>query len=158
VENKIRPVLIRRAGIMISAIAIVCLAIGSSPSAWASTNEKTKGSTVRSSGLANGLATSINGLLFRLASAPSLVQDDDTPSAGDDAEVPPKMVEKYTNAYKAMQKDHNLTADQAAAAQGLTIAQFRSIEGRIERDDTLRERVRKALRASTPGAKESSNQ
>jgi len=94
------------------------------------------------------------------ASAPSLVQDD-TPSADDDKDVPPKMVEKYTNAYKAMQKDHNITADQAAAAQGLTIAQFRSIEGRIERDDTLRERVRKALRAATPGSndgKDSANQ
>jgi hypothetical protein len=158
VENKIRSALIRRAGVAISAIAIICLSIGSSSGACASMGEKATDSTIRSDRLANGLATSINGLAFELASAPGLVQDDDAPSTGDDAEVPPKMVEKYTNAYKAMQKDHNLTADQAAAAQGLTIAQFRSIEGRIERDDTLRERVRKALRASTPGAKESSNQ
>jgi hypothetical protein len=154
VENNIRPALIRRAGITISAFAIICLAIGSSSSAWASASEQAAHFAAGS----NGLATSLSGIAFKLALAPGIVQDDDAPSSGDDAEVPPKMVEKYTNAYKAMQKDHNLTADQAAAAQGLTIAQFRSVEGRIERDDTLRERVRKALRASTPGAKESANQ
>jgi hypothetical protein len=150
VENKIRPALIRGAGVTISGIAIIWLALGIASNASASAVEKV--------GVLTARATLMNGLPMQLALASGLVQDDDNAPAGDeDAEVPPKMVEKYTNAYKAMQKDHNLTAEQAAAAQGLTIAQFRTIEGRIERDDTLRERVRKALRASTPGAKESSN-
>jgi hypothetical protein len=69
----------------------------------------------------------------------------------DEKEVPPADVEKYIDTYKAMQKDHGLTVEQAASKQGLTLAQFRSLEDKIERDDTLREHVRKALQA--PGAK-----
>ncbi|HYL58293.1 MAG TPA: hypothetical protein VEU51_05440 [Candidatus Acidoferrales bacterium] len=92
------------------------------------------------------------------AQAPAAAPTDDTTS-DDDKEVPNSQVEKYINAYKAMQKDHSMTAEQAASKQGLTIAQFRSLEGRIERDDTLRERVRKALRtANNPAAKDNSDQ
>ncbi len=69
----------------------------------------------------------------------------------DEKEVPPTDVEKYINTYKAMQKDHGLTVEQAAAKQGLTLSQFRSLEDKIERDDTLREHVRRALQP--PGAK-----
>jgi hypothetical protein len=71
----------------------------------------------------------------------------------DEKEVPPADVEKYIDTYKAMQKDRGLTVEQAAAKQGLTLSQFRSLEDKIERDDTLREHVRKALQA--PGAKAS---
>jgi hypothetical protein len=71
----------------------------------------------------------------------------------DEKEVPPADVEKYINTYKAMQKDRGLTVEQAAGKQGLTLSQFRSLEDKIERDDTLREHVRKALQA--PGAKAS---
>jgi hypothetical protein len=53
-----------------------------------------------------------------------------------------------------MQKDHNLTVEQAASKQGLTVEQFRALENKIEADDTLRERVRKALRhAANPSDK-----
>jgi hypothetical protein len=94
---------------------------------------------------------------LRLAdTAPSPIAQD-APDDDDDKEVPPSQLEKYISAYKQMQKDHNLTADQAASKQGLTIAEFRSLEGRIERDDVLRERVRKALRNATPGSKESAD-
>jgi hypothetical protein len=71
----------------------------------------------------------------------------------DEKEVPPADVEKYINTYKAMQRDRGLTVEQAAAKQGLTLSQFRSLEDKIERDDTLREHVRKALQP--PGAKTS---
>jgi hypothetical protein len=64
----------------------------------------------------------------------------------DDKDVPTNQVDKYISVYESMQKDHNLTVEQATSKQGLTVAQFREIEGKIERDDTLRERVRKALR------------
>ena len=64
----------------------------------------------------------------------------------DDKDVPTSQVDKYISVYESMQKDHNLTVEQATSKQGLTVAQFREIEGKIERDDTLRERVRKALR------------
>ena len=43
-----------------------------------------------------------------------------------------------------MQKDHNITVEQATSKQGLTVAQFRALENKIEADDTLRERVRGA--------------
>ena len=74
----------------------------------------------------------------------------------DDKDVPTSQVDKYISVYESMQKDHNLTVEQATSKQGLTVAQFRSIEGKIERDDTLRERVRKALRhATNPNDKDS---
>ncbi len=78
----------------------------------------------------------------RLAQAES---DDDS----DDKEIPPSQVDKYINVQVAMQKDHSLTVEQAASKQGMTVAQFRTLEGKIERDDTLRERVRTALRKAT---------
>ncbi|MDO8432331.1 MAG: hypothetical protein Q7S58_07970 [Candidatus Binatus sp.] len=148
-ENNGHPALLRRAGALILVIAISCVVTGAASSAWSLTQASENPTVARS--------TPANPLSLGVASASTQVQGD-IPSSDDDKDVPPKMVEKYTNAYKAMQKDHNMTADQAAAAQGLTIAQFRSLEGRIERDDTLRERVRKALRSATPGAKETSNQ
>jgi hypothetical protein len=73
----------------------------------------------------------------------------------DDKDVPPGQVDKYVSVYRSMQKDHGLTVEQAASKQGMTVAQFRSLEDKIERDDTLRERVRTALRkAANPAAKE----
>ncbi len=84
-----------------------------------------------------------------------MAQDD---TDDDDKDVPTGQVDKYISVYEAMQKDHNLTVEQAASRQGLTVAQFRELEGRIERDDTLRERVRKALRhAANPNATDSSD-
>jgi len=76
------------------------------------------------------------------ATAPAPPEETDE----DDKDVPTNQVDKYISVYESMQKDHNLTVDQATSKQGLTVAQFRQIEGKIERDDTLRERVRKALR------------
>ena len=88
-----------------------------------------------------------------LASGTGTVQteaDDD-----DDKDVPPGQVDKYVSVYRSMQKDHGLTVEQAASKQGMTVAQFRSLEDKIERDDTLRERVRTALRkAANPAAKD----
>jgi hypothetical protein len=68
--------------------------------------------------------------------------------AAEEAEVPPEQVEKYINAYKAMQRNHALTIDEAANQQGLSVQQFRDIEGKIERDDMLREHVRQVLSKS----------
>ena len=54
-----------------------------------------------------------------------------------------------------IEKHIRTTVEQAASKQGMTVAQFRSLEDKIERDDTLRERVRTALRkAANPAAKE----
>ena len=79
-----------------------------------------------------------------------------TADEDDDKDIPPAQVDKYVSVYRSMQKDHGLTVEQAASKQGMTVTQFRSLEGKIERDDTLRERVRTALRkAANPKAAES---
>ena len=79
-----------------------------------------------------------------------------TADEDDDKDVPPGQVDKYVSVYRSMQKDHGLTVEQAASKQGMTVTQFRSLEDKIERDDTLRERVRTALRkAANPKATES---
>jgi hypothetical protein len=44
-----------------------------------------------------------------------------------------------------MQRDHNLTVEQAAAAQGLTVAAFRELEQRIEHNEVARDQARQAL-------------
>jgi hypothetical protein len=76
--------------------------------------------------------------------AVQLVQDDE--SSGDENEVPPQDVDKYVKVYQAMQHNRNLTVEQAAAAQGLSVTAFRDLEDRIERNDALREHVRDALK------------
>ena len=92
-------------------------------------------------------AALISGRRAALASSFQVTQD----TGEEEKEVPPAEVEKYINTYKTMQKDRGLTVEQAAAKQGLTLSQFRSLEDKITRDDTLREHVRKALQA--PAAK-----
>jgi len=86
----------------------------------------------------------------------SRIAQADTDTGGDeddDKDIPPAQVDKYINVNLAMQKNHGLTVEQAASQQGMTVEQFRSLEGKIERDDTLRERVRTALRkAANPNA------
>ncbi len=80
-----------------------------------------------------------------IPSAPGLAQnsDDDT-----DSEVPPDQVEKYVAVYTDMQRNRSLTIDAAAAKEGLTVAEFRDLEQKIERDDTAREHVRTELQAA----------
>ncbi|HZC46965.1 MAG TPA: hypothetical protein VE243_10850 [Candidatus Acidoferrum sp.] len=95
---------------------------------------------------------------LRLAAEPTVPTTPDAAADDDDKDVPTSQVDKYINVYGAMQKDHSLTVEQAASKQGLTVAQFRSLENKIEADDTLRERVRKALRhAANPNDKESAD-
>ncbi len=80
------------------------------------------------------------GIALRAAALAQEGEDDDQ------SPIPPEQIEKYVAVYKAMQQNHNLSIDQAAAAQGLSVGAFRDIESQIERDDLIRERVRQALR------------
>ena len=77
--------------------------------------------------------------------APILAQDEDS---GDEPEVPPAEINKYIEVYKATQRDHSLTVEQAALQQGLTLEAFRQLENKIEQDDSAREHVRDALQAA----------
>lgn len=53
----------------------------------------------------------------------------------------------YIDVYGAMQADHDITIERALAerAQNMTLDQFRELERRIQHDEGLVERVRKAL-------------
>jgi hypothetical protein len=80
-----------------------------------------------------------------LAARPAwdVAQDDDDESPAD--EVSPSQLDSYVKVYQAMQSDRSMTVDTAAAQQHMTVAQFRDIEAKIERDGVLRERVRREL-------------
>lgn len=84
---------------------------------------------------------------------PRTAQDDASDNSN---QVSSKDIEKYVAVYRAMQRNHAITVDDAASAQGLTVAQFRELENRIERDDAARERARDELQANaaspTPSA------
>ena len=143
------PIAGRRARAAIAVIAIISVAIGMMPASLAS---------AASTDISRRIKSQHQPQVLQLAAqsaapaAPDETDDNDT-------DVPTGQVDKYISVYKAMQKDHNLTIEQAASKQGLTVAQFRALEGRIERDDTLRERVRKALRnAANPAATDSSDE
>jgi hypothetical protein len=145
----------KRAGAAIAAIAviaIICGAIGMMPAslAWPA--------PVASPDTARQIKSQLQPQAFQLAAQPQApVAQDETDD--EEKDVPTSQVDKYISVYEAMQKDHNLTVEQAASKQGLTVAQFRQLEDRIERDDTLRERVRKALRhAVNPNNKDSSDE
>jgi hypothetical protein len=77
-----------------------------------------------------------------------LSQDNDDTSSGKGAS--PEQIEKYVAVYRAMQRNHNLTIEQAAGGQGLTVAAFRELEQRIESDELARDDARRALAASAP--------
>ncbi len=73
--------------------------------------------------------------------------------AGGDGEIAPAQIEKYVAVYKSMQRNRSLTIDRAAARQGLTVAQFRALERKIEHDDAAREQAREELQSAAAGTK-----
>jgi len=72
------------------------------------------------------------------------VQDSD--EEGEEVNVPVEQTDKYIAVYSAMQRDHSLTVEQAAAQQGLSVTEFRAIEDKIERNPLVHQRVLDALR------------
>ncbi len=71
----------------------------------------------------------------------------------DQDSLPSKQIEQYVAVYRAMQRDHSLTVEQACSREGLTVSAFRDIESKIERNDQIRNRVRTELQAKgTPAA------
>ncbi len=139
------PVWGNRRGANMSAVALICAAMAiPCARAWSAPASASDGEFHRARQVISFAITSP----LRTAQA-------DTDQDDDDKDVPPGQVDKYVNVYQSMQKNHGLTVEQAASKQGMTVAQFRSLEEKIERDDTLRERVRTALRkAANPNAKD----
>jgi len=95
------------------------------------------------------LSLTIGGLNLRsfdVAGAVGFAPQQDAQEEGpDEAEVPPDQVQKYINVYRSMQRDHNLTIEQAAGRQGMSVTAFRELESKVERDDLVREHVRQSL-------------
>ncbi len=77
--------------------------------------------------------------------------DDDTGDSTAGNGASPDEIQKYVAVYRAMQHNHSMTVQQAAAAQGLTVAAFRDLERRIESDDLARDDARRALAAPADG-------
>jgi hypothetical protein len=145
VKTTIEQLADKRAGAATAVIAIVCGAFAILPVSTVLAATMDCNRPVRSQLQRHPLQ-----LAAEPATAPAPPEETDE----DDKDVPTSQVDKYISVYESMQKDHNLTVEQAASKQGLTVGQFRSLEHKIEADDTLRERVRKALRhAANPSDK-----
>ena len=84
---------------------------------------------------------------------PSLAQEE---ASEDDTPIPADQVNKYIAVYAAMQRDHSVTVDQAASKQGLSVAQFRDLEDRIERNPVVHEHVMESLKSKTAAAQSGS--
>lgn len=54
-------------------------------------------------------------------------------------------VQKYVAVYDAMHRNRKLTLQQAAAAQGLSVAEFRNLEQRVEQNEAARKQARGEL-------------
>jgi len=142
-----------RIGAAAALIGIICGAIAMLPASRASA------APAGSSAGSRPVKSQLQQYALQLAAEPET--EPEPPDAADqnDKDVPTSQVDKYISVYESMQKDHNLTVDQATSKQGLTVAQFRALENKIEADDTLRERVRKALRhAANPNEKDTSDE
>ncbi|HEX4210279.1 MAG TPA: hypothetical protein VHY56_07800, partial [Candidatus Binataceae bacterium] len=63
------------------------------------------------------------------------------------SDIAPSAIEKYVAIYRDMQQNRSLTVAQAAAKQGLSVAAFRDLEQKIERDESARRHVRSELQA-----------
>ena len=68
-----------------------------------------------------------------------------TPSTRPGETVSSSEVQKYVAVYDAMHRDHKLTVQQAAAAQGLSVAEFRNLEQRVEQNEAARKQARGEL-------------
>lgn len=67
---------------------------------------------------------------------------DDVPAADD---VSDEQLQTYIDVYSAMQLDHSLTVEQALQSHNITLAEFRSIERRVQNKSRLVAKVRAAL-------------
>ncbi len=152
-KTNIHRIAVIRAGAATAVIGIICGAFAMLPASFASAAQI--GSSDGSSRVNSQFQRHALQFAAEPATAPAPPEETDE---ADDKDVPTSQVDKYISVYESMQKDHNITVEQATSKQGLTVAQFRNLENKIEADDTLRERVRKALRHTVnPKDKESAD-
>jgi hypothetical protein len=94
------------------------------------------------------ISIAASNYVSRAAANLIIAQDDDS---SDEETIPTDQVDKYIAVYSAMQKNHNLSVEQATSKQGLTVDQFRTLEDQIERNPVVHQRVLDALKASATG-------
>ncbi len=96
-------------------------------------------------GAAFGAAVAIGISVFGgMGSPDAAIQAQETPEV-DDTRVTEAELDLYIEVYRAMQVDRSLKIDQALADRDLTLAEFRSIERRVQEQARLIKRVREAL-------------
>jgi hypothetical protein len=88
----------------------------------------------------------------RARTAATLAQDNSDGDTTAEKGASPEQIEKYVAVYRAMQRNHSMTVEQAAAAQGMTVSAFRQLEQSISSDDLSRDAARRALAAPAPSA------
>lgn len=62
-------------------------------------------------------------------------------------QVTPSELAMYIDVYTAMQADHDLTLDAILAQKNVSLADFRNIERRVQKQERLVRKVREALQA-----------
>jgi hypothetical protein len=88
----------------------------------------------------------------RAGTAATFAQDNSDGDTSAEKGASPEQIEKYVAVYRAMQRNHSMTVEQAAAAQGMTVSAFRQLEQSISSDDLSRDTARRALAAPAPSA------
>src|SRR5260370_30193263 len=84
-----------------------------------------------------GVASLLTASAAQAAAGMVVVQADEDTQANE--QVTSDEIKKNVAVYIAMQRDHNLTVQQAAAAQGLTVTPFRELQQRIDHNQAARE-------------------
>jgi hypothetical protein len=67
------------------------------------------------------------------------------PGAGEPDHVSQEEIDLYITVYTTMQADHDLTLETVLTQKSVTLAQFRSVERRVQKQDRLVRKVREAL-------------
>ena len=81
--------------------------------------------------------------VLRQPASQVIVQE--VPSTRPGETVSSSEVEKYVAVYDAMHRNHKLTLQEAAAAQGLSLAEFRDLEQKVEQNEAARSQAKAEL-------------
>lgn len=84
-------------------------------------------------------------LAAMLYAFPQHAQEQDVEEAAEPAGVTEAELELYIDVYATMQADHDLTIDAVLSSKNETLARFRNIEQRVQKEQRLVDRVRQAL-------------
>ena len=76
---------------------------------------------------------------------PSQVIVQEVPTTRPGETVSSSEVEKYVAVYDTMHRNHKLTLQEAAAAQGLSVAEFRDLEQKVEQNEAARSQAKAEL-------------